>query len=234
MIPRPPIFPHLHLHSIKFSPFTTQSPRKNFTPTPTLNPRVIGSFLFLGTSWFTWHMFLKPKLFETEYNESKKLKTDHKENNPSNTILKGFLTNIFGDKNDNEASKKVSTGVLDPDRYTPFELISKTPITHDTSLYTFNYNNTVSDTPAMPICSYISLKDSSMQVQRPYTPLNVSKEAGLQLLVKRYEDGMVTRWLDRRQIGDLVELRGPIGSLAYRENMVDRIGMVGLRLLFLH
>jgi cytochrome-b5 reductase len=65
-----------------------------------------------------------------------------------------------------------------------------------------------------------------IQIQRPYTPLDASAfgEAGdseFQLLVKRYDDGEMSKWLHRRQPGDEVKFRGPVPTWTWRPEMTS-------------
>ncbi|KAF8631246.1 hypothetical protein AX15_002574 [Amanita polypyramis BW_CC] len=57
----------------------------------------------------------------------------------------------------------------------------------------------------------IFVKDSDIQVERPYTPLECANEDGnLIFWVKKYGKSEVARWIHARKAGDLVELRGPV------------------------
>ena len=65
---------------------------------------------------------------------------------------------------------------------------------------------------ALAILSYY-VKEPTLQVERPYTPIAMHARgeapAGLTLLVKRYVDGEVSRYLHRLRPGASVEVRGP-------------------------
>ncbi|KAM6495590.1 ferredoxin reductase-like C-terminal NADP-linked domain containing protein [Amanita muscaria] len=61
-----------------------------------------------------------------------------------------------------------------------------------------------------PIYS-LFLKDSDIQVERPYTPLECADQEGkMRFWVKRYDKGEVGRWLHARKQGEVIELRGPV------------------------
>jgi len=119
-------------------------------------------------------------------------------------------------------------------RYIKFELLDKQRINHDTFLMTFKHQvakNGGDVTEGIellhdwPVCSHISVKNSDMQIQRPYTPISVGPKT-FQLLIKRYDDGFMTPWLVSRKVGEKVEMRGPLISFFYASNMRDSITMV--------
>ncbi len=81
-----------------------------------------------------------------------------------------------------------------------------------------------------PIWS-IFIKDDDIQVERPYTPLFGIDEGVIKLWVKRYSRGEVGRWLHSKQVGDTIEIRGPLKTFPFREGEWDEIVMVYLPLL---
>jgi cytochrome-b5 reductase len=62
---------------------------------------------------------------------------------------------------------------------------------------------------------------------RPYTPITTDDQAGyFELLVKGYEQGVVSKYLISLKAGDSVEIKGPFPKLPYTANMKKSIGMV--------
>jgi cytochrome-b5 reductase len=79
----------------------------------------------------------------------------------------------------------------------------------------------------VPSCLYI--KDDTIQVMRPYTPVNSDpyKDGYIDLVVKRYAGGSVSRTLSGFEPNDKVHVRGPMmEEYEYKENSVDEVGMV--------
>ena len=77
-----------------------------------------------------------------------------------------------------------------------------------------------------PIWS-IYVKDDDIQVERPFTPLEgIDSEGRIKLWIKKYEKGEVARWLHSKQVGDKIEIRGPIKTWSWKENEWDEIVMV--------
>lgn len=79
-----------------------------------------------------------------------------------------------------------------------------------------------------PIWS-VFIKDDDIQVERPYTPLESIDENGNMLFwIKRYPKGEVGRWLHSKQVGDAVELRGPLKTWPWDEGEWNEVVLVRL------
>ncbi|CAG8453861.1 4104_t:CDS:2 [Ambispora gerdemannii] len=80
-----------------------------------------------------------------------------------------------------------------------------------------------------PVSSCVHVKDPSLQIMRPYTPISPivkDDELGyIDLLVKRYENGQVSKYIHGLSVGDHAEVRGPVPTFPYRENMYKELGM---------
>ncbi|KAH0839705.1 hypothetical protein J3R83DRAFT_626 [Lanmaoa asiatica] len=102
---------------------------------------------------------------------------------------------------------------LSPSRFTPTTLIESVDVSSDTKLLTLSIPPQLlpRDPGAFaPIWSFF-VKDSDIQVERPYTPLESIDENGhIKFWVKKYQRGEVGRWLHSRQVGDSIEIRGPV------------------------
>ncbi|RUS23739.1 NADH-cytochrome b5 reductase 1 [Jimgerdemannia flammicorona] len=114
--------------------------------------------------------------------------------------------------------------VLDPSRYALLTLTQITPLTHNTSLFRFQL---AKPPPEFPVTSSVHVKDDTMQIMRPYTPVNDPAEDGyVDLVVKKYETGTMSRFLHAKKVGEKVEVRGPVREFEYKENMVEEIGLI--------
>lgn len=114
---------------------------------------------------------------------------------------------------------------LSPDHYIPLTLKRKERISFTSSLF-------VLDVPehAVPLenddgsaIQSLYIMQPEISIQRPYTPLNVEgfKGGELELVVKRYEDGEVSQYLHRRQVGDEVKVRGPVRTWKYDPSLKE-------------
>lgn len=75
----------------------------------------------------------------------------------------------------------------------------------------------------------VFIKDDDIQVERPYTPLEgVDDNGRMRFWIKKYEKGEVGRWLHSKSPGDQIELRGPLQTWPWKENMWDEVVMVRL------
>ena len=117
---------------------------------------------------------------------------------------------------------------LNPDRYIPFDLVQKQKISPDS--YRLRVSIKQEENKSYPIPSCLYIKDDTIQVMRPYTPINANpyKDGYIDFIVKRYENGSVSRTISgfEPQV-DQVHIRGPMAEeYEYRENSLDEIGMV--------
>lgn len=81
-------------------------------------------------------------------------------------------------------------------------------------------------TSKTPIWS-VFIKDDDIQVERPYTPLDGVDESGLmKFWIKKYPKGEVGRWLHSKKIGENIEVRGPLQTWAWQEDMWDEVVLV--------
>ncbi|CAG8579895.1 580_t:CDS:2 [Paraglomus brasilianum] len=114
---------------------------------------------------------------------------------------------------------------LDPSAFTAFTLTRRVPVSHNTDIFRFDLPRPMPTD--LPIISFVRVKDDSMQVARPYTPISPTSERRfIDLMVKRYENGQVSKWLHGLKVGDKVEIKGPARTFDYKENMKKNVGMI--------
>ena len=120
--------------------------------------------------------------------------------------------------------------ILGPTHFAPLKVISITPITATTSTIKLALPSHLlpesTDKFSNPIKSIYVLQPD-LAIQRPYTPLSAASfvktngngdgEGTLDLVVKRYPDGEVSRWLHRLRVGDEVGVRGPVVTWDFKE-----------------
>lgn len=64
-------------------------------------------------------------------------------------------------------------------------------------------------------------------VARPYTPVSKCDRRGsFQLVVKSYPQGVVSKHIGQLNVGDIVEVKGPLFKLKYTPNLRKNIGMI--------
>ncbi|GAA5867904.1 hypothetical protein JCM3774_004716 [Rhodotorula dairenensis] len=125
---------------------------------------------------------------------------------------------------------------LGGDRWTAVKIRSVTLITPETSLFRLEVPKSVlpptftSDPTARPILS-LYVKEPSLQIQRAYTPLTATSfdpngPAELDLVVKRYPDGEMSRYIHRLGPGSELDIRGPSVTWWYRPQDWDEVVFV--------
>ncbi|KAJ1943949.1 hypothetical protein GGF37_002419, partial [Kickxella alabastrina] len=134
---------------------------------------------------------------------------------------------------------------LTPTKYTPLKLISTTPLTPDTTRFRFEtkrprfdgeLEKEADDVMAQGAWA-VDVKDHLVQTYRTYTPVEyhmgteVDEETGartgyLDLIVKRYPRGSLSRFIHGTRVGTTVEMRGPLPVWPYKEKTYRNIYMV--------
>jgi len=119
--------------------------------------------------------------------------------------------------------------VLDPQEWRWFTLKYRKDVTHNTRLFRFALPKET-DVLGLPIGQHLSFRALDAEgkyFQRSYTPTTSDDELGyFDLIVKVYEKGAMSRHLDRMQVGDKIEVRGPKGKFIYQPNMKFSLGMI--------
>ncbi|KAI8811832.1 hypothetical protein BJ742DRAFT_850847 [Cladochytrium replicatum] len=119
---------------------------------------------------------------------------------------------------------------LDRENFRRHKLIKIFPLTHDTSILRFG--SSIPEThagknsgPLFGGATHMIVKDDTCEIARQYSPVQYFRN-GFDLMVKRYDDGSVSRYLHKKAVGDMVEMRGPIVTFPYEPNMVENLGLI--------
>ncbi|EFY86738.1 hypothetical protein J3458_021908 [Metarhizium acridum] len=120
-------------------------------------------------------------------------------------------------------------GLLDPSKYCPLPLQSKTLVAPN--VYKFTFALPTADAVAgLPIGQHVAIKADvgGESVSRSYTPVSNNSDRGvLELAIKVYHDGKLTSgFLSKLKAGDRVLFRGPNGAMRYQRGLCEKIGMV--------
>ena len=109
----------------------------------------------------------------------------------------------------------------------PYELSAVHQDTHDTKTFCFELPDdaTLDMLPGDHLYVHASLNGKT--VRRPYTPSSVPGTTGyFDLTVKRYETGLVSRYLHDRKVGDAVLMSGPNSGGHWTDGMAKHVGFV--------
>ncbi|KAF9434537.1 hypothetical protein BGZ76_007851 [Entomortierella beljakovae] len=116
---------------------------------------------------------------------------------------------------------------LTTEKWTPVLLTKITPVSDNTSLFDFQLEKPCT----IPISSVLYVKDDEIQAMRAYTPVHSTEkdQTHIQLLIKRYGEGQVSRFVHSAKPGQRLEMRGPVliwpGGKSDLEQW-DEIGMI--------
>ena len=128
-----------------------------------------------------------------------------------------------------------SKPALDPVEFTPFPLIKREEISHDTRRFTFAIPAGPNAKLGLPVGQHITLKftetledGTTKNHQRSYTPVTGDDTPGsVTFVIKVYKAGVhpkfpaggkMSQHLDSLKVGDTVDMRGPKGHLDYHKN----------------
>jgi cytochrome-b5 reductase len=109
----------------------------------------------------------------------------------------------------------------------PYELTAVHQDTHDTRTFCFALpeDATLDMLPGDHL--YVHATIDGKAIKRPYTPSSVPGTTGyFDLTVKRYEQGMMSKYLHDREIGDTVLMSGPNSGGHWVDGMAKRVGFV--------
>jgi cytochrome-b5 reductase len=109
----------------------------------------------------------------------------------------------------------------------PYELTAMHRDTHDTKTFRFALPNdaTLDMLPGDHL--YVHATINGKSVKRPYTPSSMPGITGyFDLTVKRYETGLISKYLHERQVGDQVSMSGPHLGGHWVDGMAKKVGFV--------
>ncbi|EIM83228.1 ferredoxin reductase-like C-terminal NADP-linked domain-containing protein [Stereum hirsutum FP-91666 SS1] len=130
---------------------------------------------------------------------------------------------------------------LDPKSFKDFKLKEIIPYNHNTARFVFELPN--NEAALLPVASCLvvrspedlpeddprALKDSKGKpVIRPYTPVSQPDEPGvLTLLVKKYDNGVASKYIHELKVGDKLAFKGPLPKYLYKANEFEEVALIG-------
>ncbi|KAI8876208.1 ferredoxin reductase-like protein [Backusella circina FSU 941] len=111
--------------------------------------------------------------------------------------------------------------------FKPFKLEKVERVNHNVKLFRFSTQN---NQDGLPVAScvlfrHVDKESEHKEVIRPYTPTAMS-ESHVDFIIKDYAQGNMSRHLHTLQIGDEVEMKGPIMKYNWQKKPVDHVGMI--------
>jgi len=124
---------------------------------------------------------------------------------------------------------------LDPKNFVDFKLKKILPYNHNTAHFVFELPN--NEPSLLPVASCLLVKASDPEalkdangnpVVRPYTPVSPPDTPGeLTLLIKRYEQGLMSKYIHSLKEGSTLSIKGPILKFPYKANEFDQVALIG-------
>lgn len=126
----------------------------------------------------------------------------------------------------NAAASAVSHAGLDPQSFKSLKVKEVVTYNHNTNIYVFELD---ANAPLnLPVSSYVLTKAEidGKNVIRPYTPIHQDENGTLQLLVKVYPNGNMSKKFGELKVGDTLDIKGPLPKFKYEANKYKQIGMI--------
>ncbi|OLY79584.1 NADH-cytochrome b5 reductase-like protein [Smittium mucronatum] len=129
-----------------------------------------------------------------------------------------------------QKSTSAPPSALNPNEFVPFKLAEIQEVSHNTSIYRFSLKP--DQVSGMTVASCLltmkpAQNEGEKPVVRPYTPTSPENAKGyMDLIIKRYPDGVMSNYVDSLKVGDDLLIKGPIVKYQYTPNMKKEIGMI--------
>lgn len=123
--------------------------------------------------------------------------------------------------------EKLTSTVIDPYKWTEFEITEIDQVNASTFLYCFKIPD--NQTLGIKVGQHMIVKQTKngRVYTRQYTPVtDVDKSGIFEVLIKIYPNGKVTQIIKDWKVGDLIPWRGPFGNFLYAANTYKRILML--------
>ncbi|PVV02679.1 hypothetical protein BB560_002861 [Smittium megazygosporum] len=122
------------------------------------------------------------------------------------------------------------SSAMNPNDFIPFKLVEIVPLSHNTSVFRFKLGEDQTSGMSVASCLLTMLppqKEGDKPVVRPYTPITDETTKGhMDLLIKAYPTGVMSKHIHSLKVGDELLIKGPIPKYKYEPNMKKEIGMV--------
>ncbi|KAJ6575497.1 ferredoxin reductase-like protein, partial [Mycena capillaripes] len=133
------------------------------------------------------------------------------------------------------ATASLQPSVLSPDDFVSLPLKKVVPYNHNSSTFYFELPPKTSS--KLPVASCVVVKAADPEalkdkkgnpVVRPYTPISSADNSGeLVFLIKKYETGVMSKYIHSLKAGDSLQIKGPIPKFPYKENEFDEVALIG-------
>lgn len=100
-----------------------------------------------------------------------------------------------------------------------------------TKIEKYNYNTLILRLECnfnIPIGKHVMIKGTfeNKNIMRSYTPINIVNNKYIDLMIKIYKNGKMSKYISNLKVGDYIELKGPVGSFKYESNHYKHILLI--------
>ncbi|DAZ92836.1 TPA: hypothetical protein N0F65_000516 [Lagenidium giganteum] len=121
-----------------------------------------------------------------------------------------------------------SNVALSPAEFRSFKVSKVESLTHNTKRLRLELPSEDHET-GLHVASFLLAKATidGKTVMRPYTPTNLTEEKGfVELVVKGYPSGTMSKHIVELQVGDSLEIKGPIPKFKYEANKYKKVALI--------
>lgn len=113
--------------------------------------------------------------------------------------------------------------------FAQYPLIQKVVLSHNTAVFRFGLARP-NDVLGLPIGQHIQIQAQigGKNILRSYTPTSIDHDSKgfFDLLIKVYEQGNISKYIDNLKLGDKITVKGPRGHFNYQPNKWSHLCMV--------
>lgn len=120
------------------------------------------------------------------------------------------------------------TPSINPIDWTTLQFMYKKPLSPDTALYRFKLKN-ANEILNIPVGHYVDVRAfiNGKEEIRHYTPIYATENIGhLDLIVKTYPKGRVSKYFTLLKPGNYMEFKGPMGEFNYEDDHTTQLGLI--------
>merc|ERR1711879_245094 len=118
------------------------------------------------------------------------------------------------------ASKETSVALGGSEQIVDCKITEIRQISEDTKFFKFALPN-AKQLLGLPVGQHIRIvtEIDGKEVFRTYTPLKCDVPGQFDCIIKIYDQGQLTQWLNKKEVGDTVKVYGPIGLIKVENNV---------------
>lgn len=146
----------------------------------------------------------------------------------SESVSNGSGSRISTSRSSSASNYYLINPSLHPNKWTKLMFLSKRTLSPNTSLYKFKLRHD-NEKLNIPTSHYVAVRVilNGKEEIRNYTPIHTNENVGcLDLVVKTYTLGRVSKYFTTLKPGDYLEFKGPMGEFVYEDVQTTQLGLI--------